>query len=75
VWFHSSWEKHIQFIKCVCSYWMSDHSCRTQSGEWTLNVAMALCLISWSLSHSSTGHCSPYVILLIVFWHLPFYIF
>jgi len=35
---------YIQFIRHICSCWMSEQSCRTQSGLCTLNPYMAFCL-------------------------------
>jgi hypothetical protein len=37
---------YIQFIRHVYPSWMSDHSCRTQSGQCTLNLDMTFCLTS-----------------------------
>lgn len=33
-----------QFIRCVYFCWISEHSYRTQSGHYTLNLNMAFCL-------------------------------
>lgn len=35
---------HIQFIKDACSYWMSEHSCRTQSSQRFLNLGLVFYL-------------------------------
>ena len=34
---------YIQFIRYVYSYQMSEHSCKTQSGQCNLNLYLAFC--------------------------------
>lgn len=35
---------YIQFLRHVCSSWLSEHGYKTQSGQCALNLDMAFCL-------------------------------